>query len=66
MLKIIEANSALIQPKDRDYRRKGKKREEHLEVKSDEIAHALRAGVRSYVCIKIEEVIDNETGSKRD
>lgn len=31
-MKIIKANSALIQPKDRDYKRKGLKREEHLEV----------------------------------
>lgn len=56
-MKIITANSALIQPKDRDYNRKGKKREEQLEIKTDEIAHALRAGVRSYVVIEIEEDI---------
>lgn len=54
-MKIISANSALIQPKDRDYKSKGKRREEHLEVKSDEIAHALRAGIRSYVVIETEE-----------
>jgi len=57
---IRQANSALIQPKDRDYKRKGKTREEHLEVKSNEIAHALRAGIRSYVVIEYEEV-ENET-----
>lgn len=55
-MKIIKANSALIQPKDRDYKRKGLKREEHLEVKNDEISHALRAGIRNYVVI--EEAID--------
>ena len=54
-MKIISANSALIQPKDRDYKKRGKTREEHLEVKDDEIAHALRAGVRNYVVIEIEE-----------
>lgn len=55
-MKPISANSALIQPKDRDYKSKGKKREEHLEIKNDEIAHALRAGVRNYVAIEFEEV----------
>lgn len=54
-MKIVKANSALIQPKDRDYKSKGLKREEHLEVKNDEIAHALRAGIRSYVVIETEE-----------
>lgn len=53
-MKIVRANSALIQPKDRDYNRKGLKREEHLEVKSDEIAHALRAGIRSFVVIEYD------------
>lgn len=57
-MRIKSANSALIQPKDRDYNRKGKKREEHLEIKSDGIAHALRAGIRSYVVIEIEEDTD--------
>lgn len=66
-MSIVKANSALIQPKYRDYNRKGLKREECLEVKTDEIAHALRAGVRSYVVIEIsEEVVDNETSSKGD
>jgi hypothetical protein len=53
-MKIISANSALVQPKDRDYKSKGKKREEHLEVKNDEIAHALRSGIRNYVVIEFE------------
>lgn len=51
---IKSANSALFQPKDRDYKKKGEKREEHLEVKTDEIAHALRAGVRNFVVIEVE------------
>ncbi len=54
-MKIVRANSALIQPKDRDYNRKGLKREEHLEVKSDEVAHALRANIRSFVVIEYDE-----------
>lgn len=53
-MRIVKANSALIQPKDRDYNRKGLKREEHLEVKSDEIAHALVAGIRSFVVIEYD------------
>lgn len=60
-MRVIKANSALIQPKDRDYKLKGHKREEHLEIKSDEIAHALRANIRSFVVIEVEEVVDNET-----
>jgi hypothetical protein len=53
-MNIVKANSALIQPKDRDYNRKGLKHEERLEVKTDEIAHAQRAGIRSYVVIEFE------------
>ena len=59
--KVTSAKSALIQPKDRDYKSKGKKREEHLEVKNDEIAHALRAGVRNYVVI--EEIETEEVNT---
>lgn len=40
---MIVANSGLLQPIDRDYKSKGKAREEHLEFKNDEISHALRA-----------------------
>lgn len=54
-MKIVKANSALIQPKDRDYNRKGLKREEHLEVKSDEISHALVARGDTYVVIEYDE-----------
>ena len=53
-MKIISANSALVQPKDRDYKSKGGKREEHLEIKNDEISHALRTGVRTFVVIEFE------------
>ena len=51
-MKIVKANSALMRPKDRDYNRKGLKRENRLEVKSDEIAHALRASCHSFVVIE--------------
>ena len=54
-MKIKSANSALIQPTDRDYKAKGKERKEHLEIKNDEIAHALRSGVRNLVVIEFEE-----------
>ena len=54
-MKIKSANSALIQPTDRDYKSKGKERKEHLEIKNDEIAHALRSGVRNFVVIEFEE-----------
>ena len=53
---IIYANSALIQCKDRDYKRKGKKREEHLEIKTDEISHCLKAQSMHKMCVVIEEV----------
>ena len=54
-MKIISANSALIQPADRDYKSKGNKRKEHLEIKKDEISHALRGGVRTLVVIEWKE-----------
>lgn len=57
-MKIISANSALVHPVDRNYKTKGEKRKEHLEVKNDEIAHALRAGVRNFVVIEFEESIN--------
>lgn len=41
---IVSAESALIQPVDRDYKRKGSARQIHLEVKNDGISHALRVG----------------------
>lgn len=54
-MKIKSANSALLQPVDRDYKTKGKKRKEHLEIKNDGISHALRSGVRTFVVIEFEE-----------
>ena len=54
-MKIISANSALVQPVDRNYKTKGEKRKEHLEIKNDGIAHALRAGVRNFVVIEFEK-----------
>lgn len=41
---IVNAESALIQPVDRDYKQKGSARQVHLEVKNDGISHALRVG----------------------
>lgn len=54
-MKIVKANSALIQPKDRDYKQKGIKRESHLEIKDDEISHALVTSGRQYVVIEFLE-----------
>lgn len=65
-MRIIDAQSALIQPVDRDYKKHGKKREERLEVKRDGLAHTLKSqqggrGARNYVVITyIEEVSDGE------
>lgn len=41
---IKSAESTLIQPIDKDYKRKGLVRQVHLEVKNDGISHALRTG----------------------
>lgn len=49
--KIISAHSALLQPIDRDYNYNGGQRQEHFEVKQDEISHALRAGQSTFVLI---------------
>lgn len=38
---IINAESVLVQPVDRDYNKKGLQRETHLEPKDDGISHAL-------------------------
>lgn len=46
---IINAQSALLQPVDRDYNLNGGTREEHFEVKQDGISHALRAGQNTFV-----------------
>ena len=59
-MKIISANSALIQPADRNYKAKGQKRKEHLEIKNDGIAHALRTGVRNFVVIEFEGVASEQ------
>lgn len=59
MLKLISANTACLQPRDRDYKKKNKPREPHLEIKSDGIAHALRAQAlttKMFVVIESEEV----------
>lgn len=52
---IKSAESALIQPIDRDYKRKGIVRQTHLEVKSDGTSYALRAGGQTMVLIKKED-----------
>lgn len=51
---IVNAESALIQPLDRDYNKKGRPRKVHLEVKNDGISHALRAGGQTLVLEKLD------------
>lgn len=51
---IKSAESALIQPIDRDYKRKSIVRQIHLEVKNDGTSYALRVG-QIMVLIKKED-----------
>jgi DNA (cytosine-5)-methyltransferase 1 len=46
---IEEPNTCLIQPVDRDYNKKGEKREVHIEAKSDGISHTLRTNGETMV-----------------
>ena len=57
---IKSAESALIQPVDRDYKQKGSARQVHLEVKSDGISHTLRVGGQTMVLIKREDCENEE------
>lgn len=52
---IINAESVLVQPVDRDYNRKGLQRETHLEPKDDGISHALRTGGQLLVLLSVYE-----------
>lgn len=45
----VEYKSCLIQPKDREYKQKGKKRENNVEVRKDNNSHALRTGGETMV-----------------
>lgn len=57
---IVSAESALIQPVDRDYKRKGSARQIHFEVKNDGISHALRVGGQTMVLINRKDCEDEE------
>ena len=57
---ITNAQSALLQPIDRDYNLNGGVRQEHFEVKRDGISHALRAGQSTFVLITTEPNIRSE------
>ena len=46
---VNEPNTALIQPIDRDYKKKGLKRETQIEVKNDGVSHSLRTHGETYV-----------------
>ena len=45
----LEPNTCLIQPKDRDYKKKGQSREVHIENKNDGVSHALRTNGETMV-----------------
>lgn len=46
---IIEANTCLIQPVDRDYKKKNQTREVHIESKDDGVSYALRTNGETMV-----------------
>ena len=46
---IIEANTCLIQPVDRDYKKKNQTREVHIESKNDGVSYALRTNGETMV-----------------
>lgn len=46
---ILEPNTCLIQPKDRDYKKKNQPREVHIESKDDGVSHALRTNGETMV-----------------
>ena len=46
---VAEANSCLIQPKDRNYKTKNQPRETHIEMKNDGVSHALRTNAETMV-----------------
>lgn len=46
---IIEANTCLIQPVDRDYKKKNQSREVHIESKCDGVSYALRTNGETMV-----------------
>lgn len=45
----LEPNTCLIQPKDRDYKKKNQPREVHIESKNDGVSHALRTNGETMV-----------------
>ena len=45
----FEPNTCLIQPKDRDYKKKNQPREVHIECKDDGVSHALRTNGETMV-----------------
>ena len=46
---VVEPQSCLIQPKDRNYKLKNLQRETHVEIKDDGISHALRTNAQTMV-----------------
>lgn len=64
ILPVVEdANSCLIQPKDRNYKAKNLPRETHIEMKNDGISHALRTNGETMVAeaeIIREEPLERE------
>lgn len=60
---VVEPQSCLIQPKDRNYNIKGEKRETHIEIKNDGIAHALRTKAETMVAEPL--ALDEQNGYVR-
>lgn len=62
---IQNAESVLLQPLDRDYKSKGIKRKEHLEVKTDGISHALCAGGQTMVFITYRRANEQDNPNRK-
>ena len=62
----FEPNTCLIQPKDRDYKKKNQPREVHIESKNDGVSHALRTKGETMVAepqtqLRIRKLTPKET-----
>lgn len=52
---IVKAESALLQPEDRDYKLHNKMRNEHLEILGNGFCYCIRAGIMTYALIKYDK-----------
>ena len=63
---IVEPNSCLIQPKDRNYKAKNQPRETHIEIKNDGLSHSLRTNAETLVAEPQIQVVGNYSPSGHD